>query len=62
MIKTPHGKTRVVCRYAGHGFKYGGSSGQINMMQMKAKQAKKLEEEAALDEVFCYPRLIWFWA
>mmetsp|Transcript_16229 Transcript_16229/g.24781 ORF Transcript_16229/g.24781 Transcript_16229/m.24781 type:complete len:637 (+) Transcript_16229:251-2161(+) len=30
--------------YAGHGFKYGGSASQINKMQMKAKQADKLEE------------------
>jgi ATP-binding cassette subfamily F protein 3 len=29
--------------YAGHGFKYGGSSSQINKMGMKAKQAEKLE-------------------
>jgi ATP-binding cassette subfamily F protein 3 len=36
--------------YAGHGFKYGGSSSQINMMQMKAKQARKLEEEAKAEE------------
>ena len=33
--------------YAGHGFRYGGSASQINKMQMKAKQAAKLEEEAA---------------
>lgn len=33
--------------YAGHGFKYGGSGSQINKMQMKAKQADKLEEEQA---------------
>jgi ATP-binding cassette subfamily F protein 3 len=32
--------------YAGHGFKYGGSSSQINKMQMKAKQAEKLKEAA----------------
>jgi len=31
--------------YAGHGFKYGGSSSQINKMSMKAKQAEKLERE-----------------
>lgn len=30
--------------YAGHGFKYGGSSSQITKMGMKAKQADKLEE------------------
>ena len=30
--------------YAGHGFKYGGSSSQINKMGMKKKQADKLEE------------------
>ena len=35
--------------YAGHGFKYGGSSSSINKMQMKAKQAEKLEEEDAAD-------------
>jgi ATP-binding cassette subfamily F protein 3 len=29
--------------YAGHGFKYGGSSSQITKMSMKAKQADKLE-------------------
>jgi len=29
--------------YAGHGFKYGGSSSQINKMSMKTKQADKLE-------------------
>ena len=33
--------------YAGHGFKYGGSSSQINKMSMKAKQAEKLEREYA---------------
>lgn len=33
--------------YAGHGFRYGGSASQINKMQMKAKQAEKLEEQAA---------------
>jgi ATP-binding cassette subfamily F protein 3 len=44
--------------YAGHGFKYGGSSASINKMAMKAKQADKLElveveqadEGAALQE------------
>ena len=30
--------------YAGHGFKYGGSSSQINKMGQKTKQADKLEE------------------
>ena len=35
--------------YAGHGFKYGGSSSSINKMQMKAKQAEKLEEQDAED-------------
>ena len=30
--------------YAGHGFKYGGASSQINKMSMKAKQADKLEQ------------------
>lgn len=32
--------------YAGHGFKYGGSSTQITQMLKKGKQAEKLEEEA----------------
>jgi ATP-binding cassette subfamily F protein 3 len=31
--------------YAGHGFKYGGSSSQITKMTMKAKQADKLQVE-----------------
>ena len=35
--------------YAGHGFKYGGSSSQINMMQRKAGEAAKLDEEAAAE-------------
>ena len=35
--------------YAGHGFRYGGSSSQINKMQMKARQATKLEEEEATE-------------
>mmetsp|Transcript_21198 Transcript_21198/g.68834 ORF Transcript_21198/g.68834 Transcript_21198/m.68834 type:complete len:708 (+) Transcript_21198:157-2280(+) len=35
--------------YAGHGFKYGGSSASINKMSMKAKQAEKLEEADAAD-------------
>ena len=35
--------------YAGHGFKYGGSSSQINMMQRKANEAAKLDEEAAAE-------------
>jgi len=45
--------------YAGHGFKYGGASSQINKMKMKEKMAEKLElaqadmddEAAALMEV-----------
>lgn len=36
--------------YAGHGFRYGGSASQINKMQMKAKQAEKLEEAAKEQE------------
>jgi ATP-binding cassette subfamily F protein 3 len=36
--------------YTDHGFKYGGSDGQINMMKMKKKQVEKLDEEAAEDE------------
>ena len=31
--------------YAGHGFKYGGSSSQINKMKMKEKQAEKLVDD-----------------
>ncbi|KAH8043652.1 ATPase [Aureococcus anophagefferens] len=39
--------------YAGHGFRYGGSQSQIKKMQMKAKQASKLEEEqSAMDDEF----------
>jgi len=34
--------------YAGHGFKYGGSSAQITMMTKKGREAEKLQEEAAL--------------
>jgi ATP-binding cassette subfamily F protein 3 len=30
--------------YAGHGFRYGGSSSQIKKMKMKAKQADKMQE------------------
>jgi ATP-binding cassette subfamily F protein 3 len=36
--------------FAGHGFKYGGSSASVNKMLMKAKQAEKLEEEAAKEK------------
>jgi ATP-binding cassette subfamily F protein 3 len=32
--------------FAGHGFRYGGSSSAINKMKMKALQAEKLREEA----------------
>jgi len=39
-------KKKTLEGYAGHGFKYGGSSSQINMMQRKANEAAKLEEEA----------------
>jgi ATP-binding cassette subfamily F protein 3 len=35
--------------YAGHGFKYGGSSTQVTQMTRRAKQAEKLEEEAKKD-------------
>eukprot|EP00933_Yihiella_yeosuensis_P023634 TRINITY_DN18399_c0_g1_i4.p1 TRINITY_DN18399_c0_g1~~TRINITY_DN18399_c0_g1_i4.p1 ORF type:complete len:746 (+),score=214.97 TRINITY_DN18399_c0_g1_i4:32-2239(+) len=31
--------------YTGHGFKYGGSSGQINMMKKMAKQLDKIEDK-----------------
>ena len=36
--------------YASHGFKYGGSSSQINMMKSREKQAEKLVNEAGIDE------------
>ena len=34
--------------YAGHGFKYGGSSSSINKMQMKAKQVRRVWRIAAV--------------
>ena len=37
--------------YAGHGFRYGGSSSQINKMKMKDKQAAKLEEEMVVHKL-----------
>jgi len=40
-------KKKLLEGYAGHGFKYGGSSSQINMMQRKAGEAAKLDEVAA---------------
>jgi ATP-binding cassette subfamily F protein 3 len=42
-------KKKTLEGYAGHGFKYGGSSGQINMMQRKAHEAAKLDEEAQIE-------------
>jgi ATP-binding cassette subfamily F protein 3 len=36
--------------FAGHGYRYGGSSSAINKMKMKEKQAEKLEEEAGAEE------------
>ena len=39
-------KKKTLEGYAGHGFKFGGSSSQINMMQRKANEAAKLDEEA----------------
>ena len=42
-------KKEKLAAYAGHGFKYGGSSSQINMMQRKANEAAKLDEEAAAE-------------
>lgn len=39
-------KIDTLKEFAGHGFRYGGSSSQINMMQKKASEAKKLELEA----------------
>jgi ATP-binding cassette, subfamily F, member 3 len=44
--------------YAGHGFRYGGSASQINKMQMKAKQAEKLEEAAKEQEHVRSPQSI----
>ena len=44
-----HEKKSKLEAYAGHGFKYGGSSSQINMMQRKAGEAAKLDEEAAAE-------------
>jgi ATP-binding cassette, subfamily F, member 3 len=44
--------------YAGHGFRYGGSASQINKMQMKAKQAEKLEEAAKEQEHVWSPQSI----
>merc|ERR1712224_1130513 len=35
--------------YSGHGFKYGGSSSQINMMKKMEKQLEKLETKQADD-------------
>ena len=34
-----------LAEFAGHGFKYGGSSSQINMQQMKLKQIEKIDRE-----------------
>ena len=39
-------KKKTLEGYAGHGFRFGGSSSQINMMQRKANEAAKLDEEA----------------
>jgi ATP-binding cassette subfamily F protein 3 len=36
----------TLAEFAGHGFKYGGSSSQINMQQMKLKQIEKSDLEA----------------
>ena len=43
-------KIDTLKEFAGHGFRYGGSSSQINMMQKKASEAKKLELEAEEDQ------------
>lgn len=42
-------KNVVNSRPLPRGFKYGGSSSQINMMQRKASEAAKLDEEAAAE-------------
>ena len=39
-------KIDTLKEFAGHGFRYGGSASQINMMQKKASEASKLEKEA----------------
>jgi hypothetical protein len=39
-------KIETLQEYAGHGFRYGGSTSQINMMQKKKDEARKLELEA----------------
>ncbi|KAG1659967.1 hypothetical protein FOA52_010600 [Chlamydomonas sp. UWO 241] len=36
--------------YANHGFKYGGSSGQISMQQKMLKQVAKSDEQAAIED------------
>jgi len=40
-------KIETLQEYAGHGFRYGGSSSQIGKMKQKLKESKKLEEEGA---------------
>lgn len=39
-------KREKLREYTSHGFKYGGSSGQINMQQKKLKEIAKMDEEA----------------
>ena len=46
MTELRQAKIDTLKEFAGHGFRYGGSSSQINMMQKKASEAKKLELEA----------------
>eukprot|EP00656_Telonema_subtile_P015239 TRINITY_DN17957_c0_g1_i3.p1 TRINITY_DN17957_c0_g1~~TRINITY_DN17957_c0_g1_i3.p1 ORF type:complete len:644 (-),score=181.63 TRINITY_DN17957_c0_g1_i3:20-1951(-) len=42
-------KIETLKEYAGHGFRYGGSTSQINMMMKKGREAEKLEGAAAED-------------
>merc|ERR1740130_387156 len=42
-------KIDTLKEFAGHGFRYGGSTSQINMMQKKGREAEKLEGAAAED-------------
>lgn len=42
-------KIATLDEFAGHGFRYGGSSSQINMMQKKKREAELLRDEAAVE-------------
>ena len=53
-------KKAKLVEFAGHGFRYGGSSSAIAMMQKKGREAAKLDEEAAAEAAgpdrYCLPR------